>query len=145
FMVQYKAGDGTLSDRILGWDTGVHKFVKVNEPGNPLNPLHGGWSNFGDVNGDGLMDYLSLNSADQVVLRYCSLGLGGPWGPAMTTNVVVDTGCPNSMADVDGDGRAELLAYGEIPGPGYSSCDEPERGLYAFSFDGTGLTARPMS
>ena len=133
-MVQIKNAFNDLSDRLLGWNAALNKFVTVVVPG---VILLNGWSNFGDVDGDGRLDYLSLNSTAQVTLRRW-IGAAGPLGPALTSNFVAAKECPSSMADVDGDGRAELLAF--KAGPASASCDE--KGWYAlrFNWKPSGLT-----
>jgi RHS repeat-associated protein len=130
--------NNVTTDSVTGWDSASTQFTALAGLGSGVKP---DMSNFGDVDGDGLMDYFSVNASNtQVILRR---QVTGGWGPQITVNFSAEDRCPSAVTDVDGDGRAELLLYKDRQTDPlvYFSCNDSE--LYALSYDGTSFTAQP--
>ena len=93
FAAKYLQG-ANWQDSIVSWNSANNTFTSAG-----VNVPAGANTDFGDVNGDGLADYLSTSSVQ--------LNLGsGTFGAA---NPLPANGCDRRVTDVDGDGRAELV------------------------------------
>ena len=137
-------------DRVLRWDAGSHRYL---DAGINLN-VDTAWDDFGDINGDGLLDRFlgvpTIESGDgdgphanwNKLLVAVQLNRGTSFDPPVVSNA--DGNCPRRVADVDGDGRAELLVDQgfELPWPSTSS--QPRCGLGAATFLWSGEVVRAL-
>jgi len=144
-------------DQVLRWDKATSRFVSAG----PAMPVDTAWDDFGDIDGDGLIDrvigvplvetddgggqFANWNKLRVAVQRNTG---GGSFGPPVVSTV--DAKCPRRLSDVDGDGRADLLI--EPPFSWYSNnilCGSGTNGwslsesrtlslINALSFDDTG-------
>ncbi len=143
-------GDGT--DEILGTSKyltlgkdgleaknlpGTHVLKALNGHGCYANPSQC-LSLFGDVNGDGLTDYVRVRQSGGKVIAYVSLNLGGKFGNGqlwtkdveLTSNTSRDFK-GTALSDVNGDGLADLVAQ-EVNSP----YDQSEADAYILISDG---------
>ena len=134
FMAQFTA-NSTLHDRIEWWDP---SWASYQSTGIDFTPKTNGASNFGDLNGDGLLDYLTTGVVDpatgfgRVSFR---INQGGWYGPQLDSTFTACASRTPVVSDVDGDGRAELVLSQQVG----ASCS----GLYALRLtnDGTAIAA----
>jgi len=111
--VRYSDSAG-LHDKIMRWDLAGRKFV---DTGIVVNTSE--HTDFADLDGDGRMDYLADDvQAPQEKDVSVRLNTGGSFGPAKASTF---TPCWQQAADVDGDGRAELVGQQKTLAGGCSS------------------------
>jgi RHS repeat-associated protein len=102
----------TTRTEILRWDAAAHKFVDTGVEF-PLGDASD-WSDFADVNGDGRLDrFFSRRVPPAPGFSFdrskvgVQLNTGTGFGPA--TFIDMYAHCAHRVADIDGDGRGELL------------------------------------
>src|SRR5205823_4313762 len=115
----------------------IDQYVVVDHPRSASPVPFGGPLGSGDFNGDGLADL--LQRATTTTATDLGLLLGGSVGPARGADLYlpVDVGAVK-LADVDGDGRTDLLAVNHATFQGGASTPAcPIRGAPACFTDGT--------
>ncbi|WP_265868274.1 RHS repeat-associated core domain-containing protein [Streptomyces sp. SKN60] len=102
------AGLDGVHSVILRWDDSAHQFVSTGLEFPFASTENQG--QFADLNGDGLLDYIAMKgAADTDKFTYgVRLNQGGTFGPETTTGQLPG-GCATRVADLDGDGRSDLL------------------------------------
>ena len=106
FAAQYKDASMAMHDKIVRWDAAAKAFVDTG-----ISIAASAQStDFADMNGDGRPDYLNGN-VQIGPLKYYSVRLntGAGFAPPVATGFVAGCFGPR-VTDLDGDGRAELVA-----------------------------------
>lgn len=121
FMVKTVDLTGT-HERMLRWNKGAHRFDSTSL----VFDADGYFSDFADLDGDGLMDRISADvpsaSPDEGNRRTLSVRMnkgGGTFGPSVNSDIPGK--CPGArVSDTDGDGRADLILDKPLTTPDYN-------------------------
>ena len=70
-----------------------------------------------DIDGDGDLDALSAASGDGTIAWYANQDGAGSFGPAIAISSAVTSASAVLVADIDGDGDADVIAGGAADGP----------------------------